>query len=141
MTKKLSWSAAGEEAVKNFKKGEEVEAVVLNGPALVALMTFGMWLVTAVIIGSVNAVEGGPSARAVHLGAHNATHLVDEEPQHRDAADRDMRQVGEEAGRELDVLEAVEEDPAIEAAGTGDEPQNGVEEVDRAEQAEEVLAA
>ena len=25
----LSWSAAGEEAVKNFKKGEEVEAVVL----------------------------------------------------------------------------------------------------------------
>src|SRR4051794_25726087 len=26
----LSWSAAGEEAVKNFKKGEEVEAVVLS---------------------------------------------------------------------------------------------------------------
>src|SRR5712664_843581 len=26
----LSWSAAGEEAVKNFKKGDEVEAVVLS---------------------------------------------------------------------------------------------------------------
>jgi len=26
----LSWSAAGEEAVKNFKKSEEVEAVVLS---------------------------------------------------------------------------------------------------------------
>jgi small subunit ribosomal protein S1 len=26
----LSWSASGEEAVKNFKKGEEVEAVVLS---------------------------------------------------------------------------------------------------------------
>jgi small subunit ribosomal protein S1 len=26
----LSWSAAGEEAVKNFKKGEELEAVVLS---------------------------------------------------------------------------------------------------------------
>src|SRR5213075_240753 len=26
----LSWSSAGEEAVKNFKKGEDVEAVVLS---------------------------------------------------------------------------------------------------------------
>ncbi|BAB49699.1 mll2610 [Mesorhizobium japonicum MAFF 303099] len=56
-----------------------------------------------------------------------------------EAADNEMRQVGEEAGGELDVVEGaetVDEDAGIEAAGAGDQPEHAVEQIDRSEQLE-----
>ena len=50
-----------------------------------------------------------------------------------------MRRVGEEAGRELDVVEraeAVDEDAGVEAAGPGGQAEHAVEQIDRAEQLE-----
>src|SRR5689334_2242204 len=53
-----------------------------------------------------------------------------------ETANREMRQIGQDARRQIEIEHAVDEDAEIEITAAGEEPQHAVEEIERAEQLE-----